>query len=261
MDESELVDQLAAFEDDNWWFVGRRKIITTIIEEYLTHNDKTNLKILDVGCGTGGITKDLTRFGDVYGNDHSMAALKHARRYGLQNLINCSASNLPYRSETFDIITIFDVIEHIKDDVQVIKKISSSLKRNGTIFISVPAFQSLWSNHDIAVGHFRRYSTKSLLKVIVESGLEDLRLLYFISLLFPFLSAYRLITRKLKLNKTISPKPDLIRLPTLIDETLRHILFFESKLLSQRNIPFGLSLLCIARIHPRSDSTSGKDNS
>jgi ubiquinone/menaquinone biosynthesis C-methylase UbiE len=259
VDDSDLITQLAGFEDDYWWFVGRRKIIITLIEEHLKHTDKTNLKILDVGCGTGRITKALTKFGDVYGSDYSMAALKYARGYGLGNLIHCSASNLPYRSETFDIITIFDVIEHIKDDVPVIKEISTCLKTDGAIFISVPAFQSLWSNHDIAVGHFRRYNTKSLLRVLMASGLQDLRTSYFISLVFPFISAYRMISYRLRLRKTTSPKPDLIRLPSLINKCLKQILFFESKLLSQRNLPFGISLLCIAGIR-HSNIILGKDN-
>jgi ubiquinone/menaquinone biosynthesis C-methylase UbiE len=259
MGDIQLVEHLAAFENDYWWFVGRRKIIMTLLEEYSKYPDKTNLKILDIGCGTGGTTKALTKFGDVCGSDYSLTALKHARENGLDKLIKCSASNLPFRPETFDTITILDVLEYIKDDVRVLKEIRSSLKKDGIIFISVPAFQSLWSNHDVAVGHLRRYNAKSLIKVIREAGLQDLRTSYFISFLFPFLSVYRIITRRLKLEKRNHPKIDLFHLPIFIDKTLQQILFLESKILRQRNLSFGLSLFCIVRINHNATAT-GMDN-
>jgi SAM-dependent methyltransferase len=249
MGDIQLVEHLAAFENDYWWFVGRRKIIMTLLEEYSKYPDKTNLKILDIGCGTGGTTKALTKFGDVCGSDYSLTALKHARENGLDKLIKCSTLNLPFRPETFDTITILDVLEYIEDDLRALKEIRSSLKKDGIIFISVPAFQSLWSDHDVAVGHLRRYNTKSLIKVIRESGLQDLRTSYFISFLFPLLSVYRIITRRLKLDKRNSPRIDLVHLPVFIDKMLQRILLLESKILTQRNLPFGLSLFCIARIN------------
>src|SRR5689334_9843603 len=114
----QLVEHLATFENDYWWFVGRRKIIMTLLEEYLKkYPDKRSLKILDIGCGTGGTTKALAKFGDVYASDSSLTALKYTRKNGLDKLIRCSASNLPFRPETFDTITILDALEYIKDDV------------------------------------------------------------------------------------------------------------------------------------------------
>jgi ubiquinone/menaquinone biosynthesis C-methylase UbiE len=250
MDHRQLAKQYTKFDDNYWWFVGRREIIMTLLEKYLGYPDKTNLKILDIGCGTGGTSKALTKFGHLCATDYSITALNYARERGIDKLINCSALNLPFRPETFDIITILDVLEFFKDDVQVLKEIKSSLKKGGTIFISVPAFQFLWSNHDVIQSHVRRYNSKSLLKAINESGLQELRISYFISFVFPFLALYRIITRKLKLNERSDANIDLIRLPIFIDKTLRQSLFLESKILRQRNLPFGLSLFCIARYDP-----------
>lgn len=260
MGDKQLVEHLAAFENDYWWFVGRRKIIMTLLEGYLKCFDKTSLKILDIGCGTGGTTKALAKFGDICGSDYSLTALKHARENGLNKLIKCSALNLPFRPGTFDTITILDVLEYIEDDVRALKEIRSSLKKDGIIFISVPAFQSLWSDHDVAVGHLRRYNTKSLLNVIRQSGLQELRMSYFISFLFPFLSLYRIITHRLKLEKRNNhPKIDEVHLPVFINKTLQEILFLESKILRRRSLPFGLSLFCIVGINHNATAT-GKYN-
>jgi SAM-dependent methyltransferase len=252
MDHTQLADQYTEFDDDYWWFVGRRKIFTALLEKYLVYPNKTNLKILDVGCGTGGNSKALSQFGDVCAIDYSLTALNHARERGINKLINCSALNLPFRPEIFDIIAVLDILTYFKDDVQVLEEIRSSLKKDGTVIISVPAFQSLWSNHDEAVRHLRRYNSKCLIKAISESGLQYLRISYFISFVFPFLALYRIMTRRLKLDKRTDAKTDLFRLPIFIDKTLRQILFFESKILRRGNLPFGLSLFCIAKNDPTS---------
>jgi ubiquinone/menaquinone biosynthesis C-methylase UbiE len=249
MDHRQLADQYTEFEDDYWWFVGRRKIIMTLLEKYLAYPDKTSLKILDLGCGTGANSKSLSEFGEVCASDYSLTALNHVRERGIDKLINCSASNLPFRPGTFDIIAFLDVLTYFKDDVQVLKELRSCLKKEGTIFISVPAFQFLWSNHDVAVRHLRRYNSSSLIKAIKKSGLQDLRISYFISFVFPFIAIYRIITRWLKLNKK-NAQTDLIRMPMFIDKTLRQTLFLESKIIRQRNLPFGLSLFCIAKNGP-----------
>jgi ubiquinone/menaquinone biosynthesis C-methylase UbiE len=262
MGDRQLVEHLSTCENDYWWFVGRRKIITTLLKEYLNHPHNTSLRILDIGCGTGGTTIALSKFGEVCGSDYSAAALNHARESGLDKLIRCSASNLPFRPETFDTITILDVLEYIKDDVQALREIRSSLKKDGIIFISVPAFQSLWSKHDVAVGHLRRYNTQSLLKVIRQSGLQELRISYFISFLFPFLGLYRIITRKFKLEKQNNqPKIDVVHLPVFIDKTLQQFLILESKILRQRSLPFGLSLFCIVRINHNATATGMNNTS
>ncbi len=111
MDHRQLADQYTEFDDDYWWFVGRRKIFTALLEKYLAYPDKTNLKILDVGCGTGGNSKALTKFGDVCAIDYSLTALNHARERGINKLVNCSALNLPFRPETFDVIAVLDILD------------------------------------------------------------------------------------------------------------------------------------------------------
>jgi len=168
------IQRISEFEEDYWWFIGRKKIIQTTIEKELKKN--RDLKILDVGCGTGGTTSDLKRFGAVYGIDFSFSALQFSAKRGLQ-VLKGAVNKLPFLDETFDMITMFDALEHIEDHLLVVKELSRILKKTGIIFITVPAYQFLWSQHDVAVSHFRRYNSKSISKVVTKGGLSIYRTL------------------------------------------------------------------------------------
>jgi len=237
------IQRISEFEEDYWWFIGRKKIIQTMIENELKKN--RNLKILDVGCGTGGTTSDLKRFGAVYGIDFSFSALQFSTKRGLQ-VLKGAVNKLPFLDDTFDMITMFDALEHIEDDLLVVKELSRILKKTGMIFITVPAYQFLWSGHDVAVSHFRRYNSKSISKVVSKGGLTMYRMSYFITIPFLPIALFRLFSKL----KTKKPKSDLavIRFPKLIDKIFQNILFFESKLLQKINLPFGLSIICVAKI-------------
>jgi len=241
--KDEEIQRISDFEEDYWWFIGRKKIIQTIIENELDQN--RNIKILDVGCGPGGTTLVLKRFGTVIGIDFSFSALQFSIKRGLQ-VLKGAVNKLPFLDETFDMITMFDAIEHMEDDLLVVKELSRILKKTGIIFITVPAYHFLWSPHDVAESHYRRYNSKSLSSVVTKGGLSISRMSYFITILFPFIALFRLLS-KLNVKK---PKSDIaiIRFPKFIDKIFRHILFFESKLLQKINLPFGLSLICVAKI-------------
>jgi SAM-dependent methyltransferase len=242
MKDSEI-ERMSEFEENHWWFVGRRKIITDMLEQNLV--SKSDLKILDVGCGNGSTTISLRKFGTVYGTDYSSLALKHSTKRGLNRVVISTATNLPFAPQSFDLITILDAMEHMKDDVRVLTELKYMLKKDGIIFITVPAYQFLWSDHDISLSHFRRYDSKTLSDRIMQAGLRIMRLSYFVSFLFPLVATYRIISRRKSNNK---PEADLRRLPGFIEVVLQQILFTESKVLQKTNLPFGLSLVCIAKI-------------
>lgn len=244
--KDEEIERMSEFEESYWWFVGRRRIITEMLENQL--GIKSDLKILDVGCGTGNTTLALRRFGIVYGMDYSFFALKHTIQRGIDKVVKSSPYNLPFQSKTFDVITIFDALEHIEDDLKVLKELKRILKDDGIIFITVPAFQFLWSEHDVALSHFRRYNFKSLSAVIKQAGLLNVRYSYMISFLFPFLALYRIFS-KLHKNK-MNPKPTLVRFPNFINNIFQYLLFCESKIIQKTNLPFGLSLAYIAKVNP-----------
>ena len=200
-------------------------------------------KILDIGCGTGGATLTLKKYGTVYAIDYSIAALRYCKERGLYNIINSTVLDLPFKSESFDMITILDTLEHIQKHVEALNQLRCLLKSEGIIVVTVPAFQFLWSKHDEAVSHIRRYNHKNLSDVLRQAGFKKIRLTYFISLIFPLLALYRIVSK----FKYTNPKSDLIHLPNGINKMLQEILFTESWLIKRTNFPIGLSLICIAK--------------
>jgi SAM-dependent methyltransferase len=111
---------LRRVEGTHWWFVGRRKIIEGFLAQ-ICSSISGEPRILDVGCGTGANLEMLSRFGDAEGIDVSHDALNFCRERGLQNVKWGEAARLPFESETFDLVTAFDVVEHLDDDVGGLK--------------------------------------------------------------------------------------------------------------------------------------------
>jgi len=240
--EDKEIERMCEFEENYWWFIGRKQIIISTLQNQL--KDKTNLKILDVGCGTGGTTSSLTKFGTTYGTDFSTKALQFSNKRGL-NVLKSGVYELPFISETFDIITIFDTLEHIKDDLLVLKELKRILKNDGLIFLTVPAYQFLWSDHDVSLSHYRRYNAKKLSIVVERAGLKKVRISYMITILFPALAIFRLVSKLKKSNP--NPTPSLIRVPKYVNKFLKKVLSLENKILQKINLPFGLSLICIVK--------------
>jgi len=242
LQDKEII-QLSEFEDDYWWNKGRREILCDLIYEQI--NNAKNLEILDVGCGPGGTSTAFLQFGNVTGTDFSSLALKFAKNKGLTNVVRSSSTSIPFRSEKFDIITVLDVIEHVQDDKSVLKEIWRLLKPNGLIVVTVPAFQFLWSQHDVASSHVRRYNKATITKVLKDSQFKIIRSSYFVSFLFPFVATYRLLTKyRIKKENT---KGDLVKFPQPINNFFEKIMLLEKKLLKKTNLPFGLSIVCIAK--------------
>jgi len=237
------IAELSEFEDDYWWNKGRRKILCDLIYEQISNTK--NLEILDVGCGSGGTSTAFRQFGNVTGIDFSSLALKFAKNKGLANVVRSTSTSIPFRSEKFDIITVLDVIEHIKDDKSVLKEIWRLLKPNGIIILTVPAFQFLWSEHDVASMHERRYNSANITKILKESQFKIIKLSYFVSFLFPFVAIFRLMTKHRTKNKTT--KVNLVKFPHLINKLFEKILLFENRLLKNTNLPFGLSIVCVGK--------------
>lgn len=238
------IKRMAEFELGYWWFVGRRRVVETVLKKEL--ENKSELKILDLGCGTGQTALSLEKFGVVYGTDRSFSALKYSFQNGLNKVVESDSYHLPFKENTFDLVTMLDVLEHVKNDLRALKELKRVLKKNSMILITVPAYQFLWSEHDIALSHYRRYNSHGLAIVLKEAGFRISRISYFISILFPIILAYRSIT-KLKKDKP-NPQTQLISLPKFIDSILQKILFLEAKILNTTNLPFGASIVCIAKI-------------
>ena len=236
MNEEEY-ERMFVLEDFYWWFRGRRKIVLSALKGIKAE------KILDVGCGTGG---NLNLFnGFVVGLDISLQALKLAKKRK-PNAILCQgeAENLPFHNESFDLVLALDLLEHLQDDVKGLREMYRVLKKGGNVLITVPAYKFLWSEHDEALHHFRRYS-KSEIKVKMEEVGFTITFLSF-AIVLPFfpIALFRLLQRLARRTET-KPKTSLIILPPLLNELLYRILLGEAKLIERGiSFPFGVSIIC-----------------
>lgn len=238
MNEEEY-ERMFVLEDFYWWFKGRREIVLSALRGLKPE------KVLDIGCGTGA---NLLLFkGRVVGLDISFKALTLAKRRKTNAiLVQGKAESLPFKENSFDLVLALDLLEHLPDDVKGLREMYRVLKKGGTLLVTVPAYQFLWSEHDEALGHFRRYS-KGEIKAKLEGVGFNLKLLSF-AIVLPFfpIALFRLIQKALrKTNKR--PKTSLIILPRILNDLLYFLLKREAKLLARGvSFPFGVSLICRA---------------
>lgn len=226
-------------EENHWWFKGMRKILFSILNK---HIKEKNLKILDAGCGTGMLMLELKRYGNVTGIDMSDEAIGYCKKRGLNNIKKDSIENLSFKENTFDLVTSIDVIYHkeVKSDSKALQEINRVLKKNGLAVIQVAAYNFMFSNHDRFVHTERRYTKKELVKKLEQAGFKIEKITYINSILFPIALIKRMLDKK-------NPESELKVMPKLINSMLTNILYFEAKLIRLINLPFGLSIICLAR--------------
>jgi SAM-dependent methyltransferase len=241
---------MASVEDRHWWWRARREILARTIERYAPPAVGGERKVLEVGCGTGGNLAMLARFGSVLGAEPEAAAIaflreKHGRRFEV--IEHSIPQRIPGR---FHIVGMFDVLEHIEDDAGVLRWIGDLLEPGGVAVITVPAFAFLWSEHDDAAHHVRRYTVDGLRR-IVPPELKIAHLTYFNSLLFPPVAAVRLILRCLPRAWQLSGTH--MGLPSAPFNWLFYHLFRTERHVAPRfRSPAGVSVLLVLRRRPGS---------
>jgi ubiquinone/menaquinone biosynthesis C-methylase UbiE len=237
--------QMYELENTHWYFRGKRTILHRFLSEVFQSNPDHQL--LDVGCGTGNILLMLQNFGHAVGVDSSPVALEFCRSRNLTDLyLTQPGEPLPFDENTFDIVTAFDLLEHIDNDLTFLKELRRVSRNGGKILIIVPAHPQLWSDHDVALHHKRRYTRKQFQELIAQAQLTCNRLTYFNSILFPAAFGYRTFKRILPKKKTSSVQSEFfIALPRLVNQSLLKLFELEGAILPKRNIPFGLSLLAV----------------
>jgi SAM-dependent methyltransferase len=172
-----LVDLVASVERRHFWFTARNDVILWTIRRVM--GTVAGLRVLDIGCGTGFVTEALERAGmDAWGIDMHRAALLHARSRIRGPLFSNDATTLPFFRD-FDLASLFDVIEHLDDDVSAVREAVTAVKPHGCVVVTVPAGQHLWTRYDEVIGHKRRYDRQGLTGVLASAGLETLYAGYF----------------------------------------------------------------------------------
>ena len=227
-------------EENNWWFLGRRDAILKLL------SDKNKyLKILDIGCSGGALLSDLKKkgFENLSGLDISEKAIELCKEKGFDNVFVMDGSNPSFDENSFDIIIASDSLEHIKDDMKSLKNWNKILKPNGELYVFVPAFMYLWSEHDIINHHFRRYTAIELKSKMERSHFNVIKFTYWNFCMYFPTTIYRL-TQSLK-NKLIrsehAPKDQLKDFNPSVNSFLIKLIKFENFFFKRMGLPIGVS--------------------
>lgn len=241
----EYVQQYVQLEKTHWWFLVRQKIILYFLHK---HINGTSFKILNIGAAGGASSRWLQEFGEVTSVENDSFFVDHLRYEGM-NVTDASVISMPFADNSFDLVCAFDVIEHVEDERKALDEINRVCKTQGVVCITVPAFQSLWSNHDVVNRHFRRYTKKSL-----HASLEAVKTLsfiesaYFNSLLFlPVFMARKIRSLFFTSEKGKQSDFELYKTSSLVNKILKSIFSLELSLLKKISFPAGVSLICVLK--------------
>lgn len=229
MDYTDYIDGQTG---DFFWFKSKKELIHILLKK----SKGKKLKILNIGAGTGADLEIISKFGETYIIDINRKALDLIPPNFYFEKKVCDATALPYGNDYFDIICSFDVFEHIKDDKKAVLEAYRVLKKGGFLFFTVPAFNFLFSSHDKALHHYRRYNPKSLYNLLnkFEYGYFS----YWNSILFIPIAILRI------LKKRSGSKTDYFRLPSILEKIFLNLLSIENRLIKKGyRLPFGLSLV------------------
>ena len=238
--ERVVYQQMAELDDRHWWYRARRRILAELIRR--AGQLPRQAQILEIGCGTGHNLAMLGQFGhvDALELDDEMRALSEKR---LGRKIMCSP--LPELAEVpdrhYDLIGAFDVIEHIDDDAAAVAAIATKLKPGGRFMMAVPAHQWMWTAHDVANHHKRRYSKRALKALIENSPMRLEQVGYFNSLLFPLAVAERAVSKLRGKDNGDVKLP-----PAPLNAALETVFAAERYLVGRLPLPPGLSLFAVA---------------
>ena len=238
--DAALYEQHQRLEDTHWWFLGRRYLV---LRELVRHGGCEPGPILDVGCGTGGMLPHLQRIAPAIGLDPAPEAAAACRRRGVA-FVHGSGMEMPFADAAFGTVTALDVIEHVADDVGMLRELYRVLRPGGLLLLTVPAYQFLWSQHDEFNHHQRRYRRRTLQRTVRQAGFRIARISYYNTLLFPAAVARKALMRFQRGN---GPSSHLDEVPRPLNALLRGVMLREEPIVARWDLPFGASLICAAR--------------
>jgi SAM-dependent methyltransferase len=237
--DADIYPAVAGIEDRHWWFRGRRAILARVLDRYAPPPPR---RILEVGCGNGGNLPLLAKYGELSAAEVDDGARERAAARGLARIAKGRLPHgLPFLDERFDLIAALDVLEHVDDDAAALRALQARLDPGGVLVATVPAYSWLWSRHDEATHHKRRYTLPSFVAKVRAAGFAPLHASYFNTLLFPLAVAH------IKLVQPLAPGAGLALPPAPVNRALAALFAAERWMVPRLALPFGLSILACAR--------------
>jgi len=239
------IKRMYEFEDTYWWFRARRDLVRLVLARHVPQ--QLGL-VVDVGCGTGATLPILARHGRVLALDRAPEALAYCRSRCPQRwLVQADALRLPLGDRSANLITALDLLEHVDDDAAAAAGFARALAPGGWLLVTVPAYMRLWSEHDVALDHRRRYSRPQLVRLMRGAGLEPVLCSYNITSLLAPIYLFRIANRLLGRENLQQPRSALHILPRPLNSLFTGLVMLESRVLAHCPLPFGVSLVCLAR--------------
>ena len=239
-----LLEATARAERDHFWFRGFRRFVAPLVAE--AAGGREHAMLLDCGCGTGNNLSMLRRYGRAVGIDLTWSGLAFARGRGARALVQASATSLPFPDASFDVVTSFDVIYALEDtdEAAALREMSRVLRPGGHLVINVAAMDLLRGNHSVLAGEVRRYSRRTLRERLERNGFDVRRLTYTNATILPVVAAVRLLQR---VSGHKESHQEIAIPPAPVNAALAAVLALEAAAIRIVNMPFGSSLLALAR--------------
>ncbi len=242
--EQRAYTEMYDVEERHWWFRGRRAVIWALLS-------RTDLpekpRFLDAGCGTGRHLIEFGSLGPAVGVDPSADAVEFCHQRGLEDVRRAGLEDLPFTAGAFDLVLASDVLEHIDDDVGALVELRRVAADDAHLIITVPAYQWMWTEHDVQLHHVRRYTLPVMADRVRAAGWVVERSTYFNSILFPGVAAARLVARSSKRQG----HTDLDRTPALLNTALELPMRLEAAMIRRGvRFPAGVSLGLVCRRAP-----------
>jgi SAM-dependent methyltransferase len=267
--------RIRPIEETHFWFVGRNNILAAALRTLATHGSPPQ-RVLEIGCGTGNtlrVMRDSFPRATLIGMDALHAGLLHAKDRTTASLVEGRIEEMPFQGR-FALIGMFDVLEHIEDDVAALARVNQSLDPSGSLVLTVPAGPSLWSRFDDQSRHQRRYTEPRLRSALRAARFRVDYMTHFMSVTYPALWVSRRFERFLTAAKALMARRQRagaacerssaiereLRVSPAINKLLGQLLRLETPVIRRRyRLPLGASLLAIASPIGKAAGKAGKE--
>ncbi len=257
--QTHAYDAMQEMQEYHWWWRGMRRLYRAALDRFCPL-DPTHIRtrrVIDVGCGFGANLPVLSPFGDVVGVDVSFEALQAIKDRPTLGLVQAEADALPFRAETFDVVALLAVVEHVDQDDRVLRESYRVAHAGGIQILLTSAFMLLWSHHDAANNHRRRYRAAQLDRLQRTAGWHVLATSYANVFIFPIVALVRILQRRIRSHEREAPAAAYDMGPNLgpLNGLLERFLVVEAWLITRGiRLPFGVDLFSVAR---REDAKTG----